>query len=80
MLPVTHCPFTGPATSARLLFHAGTGKSTTIWHVINSRVASDARVLVTSIRNQAIDAVTRKVESFGILVSNSQLLPCHTLS
>ncbi|CAM9700327.1 unnamed protein product, partial [Sphacelaria rigidula] len=47
----------------------GTGKSTTIWHIINSRVAHGARTLVTCTRNQAIDAVTRKVESFGVLVS-----------
>lgn len=47
----------------------GTGKSTTIFHVIQSRVQQDARVLITSIRNQAIDAVTEKVDSFGVLVS-----------
>lgn len=47
---------------------SGTGKSTTIWHVINSRVAPDARVLVTCTRNQAVDAVAQKVASFGVLV------------
>lgn len=49
--------------------YLGTGKSTTIYHVIESRVQKDARVLITSIRNQAIDAVTEKVDSFGVLVS-----------
>ncbi|CAM9890696.1 unnamed protein product, partial [Sphacelaria rigidula] len=50
----------------------GTGKSTTIWHVINSRVASEGRTMVTCTRNQAIDAVTRKVESFGVLVFGAE--------
>lgn len=46
----------------------GTGKSTTIWHLINARVDPEARVLVTCTRNQAVDAVTEKVESLGVLV------------
>lgn len=50
------------------MFNAGTGKSTTVWHIIHSRVARDARVLVTCIRNQAVDAVSQKVDSFGVLV------------
>lgn len=48
--------------------YLGTGKSTTIWHVIDARVAPEARVLVTCTRNQAVDAVTEKLESFGVLV------------
>lgn len=51
----------------------GTGKSTTIWHIINSRVAPDARTLVTCTRNQAVDAVTQKVATFGVLVSVSRV-------
>ena len=59
--PSTSPSFTSPC--------AGTGKSTTIFHVIDSRVRQDARVLVTSTRNQAVDAVTEKVHTFGVLVS-----------
>eukprot|EP00903_Cladosiphon_okamuranus_P010260 g9714.t1 len=50
----------------------GTGKSTTIYHVIKSRVQKGARVLITSIRNQAIDAVTGKVVALGVLVFGSE--------
>ncbi|CAM9967678.1 unnamed protein product, partial [Ascophyllum nodosum] len=50
----------------------GTGKSTTIYHIIDARVAKDARVLVTSIRNQAVDAVVAKVAAFGVLVFGSE--------
>ncbi|CAM9392503.1 unnamed protein product, partial [Ectocarpus sp. 12 AP-2014] len=39
----------------------GTGKSTTIYHIIESRIRAEGRVLITSIRNQAVDAVTEKV-------------------
>jgi superfamily I DNA/RNA helicase len=46
----------------------GTGKSTTIWHIINSRLAPKSQCLVTCTRNQAIDAVVNKVASFGVLV------------
>lgn len=49
-------------------FFPGTGKSTTIFHVIESRIRAEGRVLITSIRNQAVDAVTEKVDSFGVLV------------
>lgn len=52
-------------TSAR----SGTGKSTTIFHIIDSRVHQDARVLLTSTRNQAVEAVTEKVHTLGVLVS-----------
>lgn len=48
---------------------SGSGKSTTIYHIIGSRVAQDSRILVTSIRNQAVDAVVTKVANFGVLVS-----------
>lgn len=53
---------------------SGTGKSTTIWHIINSRVARDSRVLVTCTRNQAVDAVSQKVASLGVLVRKN--VPC----
>ena len=52
-------------TSAR----SGTGKSTTIFHIIDSRVRQNARVLLTSTRNQAVEAVTEKVHTLGVLVS-----------
>ncbi|CAM9548406.1 unnamed protein product, partial [Choristocarpus tenellus] len=52
----------------------GTGKSTTIWHILNTKVKEDARVIVTCTRNQAIDAVVGKVSSFGVLVSYSSLI------
>ena len=50
--------------------HATTpsGKSTTIWHLINSRVTPDNKCLVTCSRNQAVNAVVEKVASFGCLV------------
>lgn len=50
------------------LHFAGTGTSTTIWHIIDARVAPEGRVLVTCTRNQAVDAVTEKLASFGVLV------------
>ncbi|CAM9230500.1 unnamed protein product, partial [Ascophyllum nodosum] len=50
----------------------GTGKSTTIHHIIDARVAKGSRVLVTSIRNQAIDAVTPKLAAFGVLVFGNE--------
>ncbi|CAM9848093.1 unnamed protein product [Ectocarpus fasciculatus] len=50
----------------------GTGKSTTIYHVIESRIRAEGRVLITSIRNQAVDAVTEKVDSFGVLVFGNE--------
>ncbi|KAL4451648.1 hypothetical protein ABPG75_007310 [Micractinium tetrahymenae] len=48
----------------------GTGKSTTIFHIIDSRVQPDAQVLVTCTRNQAVDSVVDKVSLLdgGILV------------
>ena len=48
------------------------GKSTTIWHLINSRVAPDRKCLVTCSRNQAVNAVVEKVASFGCLVFGSE--------
>ncbi|KAL4859072.1 DNA-binding protein SMUBP-2 [Chlorella vulgaris] len=39
----------------------GTGKSTTIFHIIESRVQKRAKVLVTCSRNQAVDAVVGKL-------------------
>ncbi|CAM9748570.1 unnamed protein product, partial [Ectocarpus sp. 12 AP-2014] len=51
----------------------GTGKSTTIFHVIDSRVRQDARVLVTSTRNQAVDAVTEKIHTLGVLVFGNDM-------
>ncbi|CAM9344675.1 unnamed protein product [Ectocarpus sp. 12 AP-2014] len=50
----------------------GTGKSTTIYHIIESRIRAEGRVLITSIRNQAVDAVTEKVDSFGVLVFGNE--------
>lgn len=50
------------------IFPTGTGKSTTIWHIINSRVNPSARILVTCTRNQAVDSITPKVATFGVLV------------
>lgn len=48
---------------------SGTGKSTTIYHVIDARVRKNVKVLVTSTRNQAVDAVTEKIHPLGVLVS-----------
>ncbi|KAL4439787.1 hypothetical protein ABPG75_002788 [Micractinium tetrahymenae] len=39
----------------------GTGKSTTIFHIVEGRVQPGAQVLVTATRNQAIDAVVSKL-------------------
>ncbi|EFN53165.1 expressed protein [Chlorella variabilis] len=39
----------------------GTGKSTTIFHIVESRVQPRAQVLVTCSRNQAVDAVVGKL-------------------
>lgn len=46
----------------------GTGKSTTIWHIINSRLQPRASCLVTCSRNQAVDAIVEKIADFGVLV------------
>ncbi|PRW58176.1 DNA helicase [Chlorella sorokiniana] len=48
----------------------GTGKSTTIFHLIDAGVQPDAQVLVTCTRNQAVDSVVDKVARLegGILV------------
>lgn len=79
-LVVSHVPFakfSGRLGQRKHLVHGyrcmptfcpGTGKSTTIYHVIESRIRAEGRVLITSIRNQAVDAVTEKVDSFGVLV------------
>ena len=50
----------------------GSGKSTTIWHIINSRLADDKRCWVTCSRNQAVDAIAGKVSSFPCLVFGNE--------
>eukprot|EP00887_Chlorella_sp_A99_P000604 scaffold5.g604.t1 len=48
----------------------GSGKSTTVYHIFDARVARDKQVLVTCTRNQAVDAVVEKVALLegGVLV------------
>jgi len=43
----------------------GTGKSTTIHHIISSRIPVGARVLVTCSRNVAVEALAQKLELWG---------------
>ena len=50
----------------------GTGKSTTIWHIINTRLKPAAQCLVTCTRNQAVNAIATKIESFGVLVFGNE--------
>jgi hypothetical protein len=50
----------------------GTGKSTTIWHIINSRLQNNAQCLVTCTRNQAVDSAVLKIASFGVLVFGNE--------
>eukprot|EP00798_Chlamydomonas_sp_ICE-L_P003371 gene3371-13404_t len=46
----------------------GTGKSTTIYHIVASRVKKWNKTLVTCTRNQAVNAVVEKVAAFGCVV------------
>eukprot|EP00798_Chlamydomonas_sp_ICE-L_P003375 gene3375-13409_t len=46
----------------------GTGKSTTIYHIVASRVKKRNKTLVTCTRNQAVNAVVDKVSGFGCVV------------
>eukprot|EP00798_Chlamydomonas_sp_ICE-L_P003366 gene3366-13398_t len=46
----------------------GTGKSTTIYHIVASRVKKGNKALVTCTRNQAVNAVVEKVNGFGCVV------------
>eukprot|EP00798_Chlamydomonas_sp_ICE-L_P003372 gene3372-13405_t len=46
----------------------GTGKSTTIYHIVASRVKKGNKTLVTCTRNQAVNAVVDKVSGFGCVV------------
>jgi AAA domain len=49
----------------------GTGKSTTVYHVIQSCVQPGHKTLVTCARNQAIDAIVDKLGPLNPLVSDS---------
>jgi hypothetical protein len=49
----------------------GTGKSTTVYHVIQSCVQPGRKTLVTCARNQAIDAIVDKLGPLNPLVSDS---------
>lgn len=40
----------------------GTGKSTTIFHILSTRLASGALAIVTCVTNQAIDAIAEKLQ------------------
>jgi AAA domain len=53
----------------------GTGKSTTIFHKIETCVQPDRKVLVTCARDQAVDAITDKLIPLNPLVSAPQLRP-----
>eukprot|EP00798_Chlamydomonas_sp_ICE-L_P002071 gene2071-18255_t len=44
------------------------GKSTTIYHIVDSRVKEGNKTLVTCTRNQAVNAVVEKVKDFGCVV------------
>jgi len=49
----------------------GTGKSTTIWHILNSCCSKTSKCLITCTRNQAVNAVVSKIASLGVLVFGS---------
>jgi len=50
----------------------GTGKSTTIWHIINSCCLKESKCLITCTRNQAVNSVVEKVASLGVLVFGNE--------
>ena len=85
--PLNACQERAIAALARSveLIHGppGTGKSTTIFHLIRTRLPADARVIVTCSRNGAVDSITQKLrglevpDAYYIQVSvPSLLLPC----
>ena len=43
----------------------GTGKSTTIFHIVNSKVPADGVVLITCSRNVAVESIAQKLAEFG---------------
>ena len=53
----------------------GTGKSTTIFHIISSRIPAHARILVTCSRNVAVESIAQKLEACyedGLLVFGNE--------
>jgi hypothetical protein len=48
----------------------GTGKSTTIFHIVNSRLPPGARVLVTCSRNVAVESLAQKLSQARLYAIN----------
>lgn len=68
--PLNACQERAIAALARSveLIHGppGTGKSTTIFHLIRTRLPADAKVIVTCSRNGAVDSITQKLRGLEV--------------
>jgi len=62
--------------------YSGTGKSTTIFHIITARIPAGVRVLVTCSRNVAVESLAQKLESLtqGGLVVFGKKIPKSALN